>query len=60
MTRTEALAIITSALYTVDATTLKAAATYIAQWAAATGASAGDIRAAFAAQGDVPRELTAR
>jgi hypothetical protein len=60
MTRTEAMAIITYALQTVDDTTLEAAAAHIAKRATPTGVTVGDIQEAFAVESVLPRQLTAR
>ena len=60
MTRTEAIAIITQSLETVDDTTLECAAAHLAGQAEATGLTVGDIVDAFATDSVLPRALTAR
>lgn len=59
MTRTEAIAIITNALQTVDDGTLAAAAARL-EARATDGVTASDIHAAFSTNSELPRELTAR
>ena len=60
MTRSEAIAIISASLETVDDATLESAATHLSGKARAAGVTVGDIVEAFATESTLPRALSAR
>jgi hypothetical protein len=60
MTRTEAIAIITSTLQAADDATLEAAARHLSNIAVPSGLTVGDVLEAFPTESVMPREFTER